>query len=94
MNDVTRLSFLDELDMPLAELAIRFVVSNPDVDTILRGARSEWEVETNVASVEKGPLPADVLERLEQIAAMVPFRPFCEPFGLPWTREYKGPGHA
>jgi aryl-alcohol dehydrogenase-like predicted oxidoreductase len=87
-------SFLDELDMPLAELAIRFVVSNPDVDTILMGARSEWEVEANVASVEKGPLPADVLERLDEIAAMVPFRPFCEPFGFPWNREYKGPGHA
>jgi aryl-alcohol dehydrogenase-like predicted oxidoreductase len=80
--------------MPLAELAIRFVVSNPHVDTILMGARSEWEVEANVASVEKGPLPADVLERLDEIAAMVPFRPFCEPFGFPWTREYKGPEHA
>ena len=87
-------AFLDELDLPLAELALRFVASNPHVDTILMGARSEWEVETNVATLEKGPLPQDVLQRLDEIAAMVPFRPFCEPFTFPWEREYKGPGHA
>ena len=87
-------AFLDELDIPLAELAIRFVISNPVVDTVLMGARAAWEVEANVAAVESGPLPDDILERLDEIAAMVPFRPFEEPFGLPFTREYKGPGHA
>ena len=87
-------NFLDELDMELAELAIRFVISNPDVDCVLMGARSAWEVEANVGAIEAGPLPKDVLGRLDEIAAMVPFRPFCEPFGLPFTRPYKGPGHA
>jgi aryl-alcohol dehydrogenase-like predicted oxidoreductase len=87
-------AFLDELDVPLAELAIRFVISNPDITCTLMGARSAEEVEQNVAAVERGPLPGDVLERLDQIAAMVPFRPFEEPFGLPFTRPYKGPGHA
>jgi hypothetical protein len=58
------------------------------------GARSEREVEQNVASIEKGPLPADVLARLDEIAAMVPFRPFEEPFGLPFGRTYYGPGIA
>jgi aryl-alcohol dehydrogenase-like predicted oxidoreductase len=85
---------LDELDMPLAQLAIRFVISNPAVDCVLMGARSAWEVETNVAAVEAGPLSPDILGRLDEIAAMVPFRPFCEPFGLPFARPYKGPGHA
>jgi aryl-alcohol dehydrogenase-like predicted oxidoreductase len=86
-------ALLDELDMPLVECALRFVLSNPDVSCALMGARSQAEVEQNVAYAEKGPLPADVLRRLNAIAAMVPFRP-CEErptlcFG--W-RGYKGPG--
>ncbi len=87
-------AFLDEFDIPLTECAIRFVISNPHIHTTLMGARSPEEVEQNVASVEKGPLPDDILKRLDKIAAMVPFRPFCEPFGLPFNRPYKGPGQA
>ncbi|MGC9394709.1 MAG: hypothetical protein ACP5J4_07625 [Anaerolineae bacterium] len=44
--------------------------------------------------MEKGPLPEDVLKRLDDIAAMAPFRPFEEPFGLPFGRDYRGPGVA
>lgn len=87
-------ALLDELGMPLPELALRFVISNPDISCTLMGARSQQEVEQNVAAVEKGPLPADILQRLDEIAAMVPFRPFEEPFGLPFGRSYKGPGQA
>ena len=86
--------FLDEINIPLPELALRFVISNPNISTTLMGARSREEVEQNVASVEKGPLPEDILKRLDDIAAMVPFRPFEEPFGLPFTRPYYGPGIA
>ena len=87
-------AFLDELGMSLPELGLRFVISDPDISCTLMGARSREEVEQNVAAVEKGPLPADVLKRLDEIAAMVPFRPFEEPFGLPFARPYKGPGMA
>ncbi|NLS76024.1 MAG: aldo/keto reductase [Chloroflexi bacterium] len=87
-------AFLDELGLPITEVALRFVISNPDISTTLMGARSEAEVEQNVAAVDKGPLPADILKRLDEIAAMVPFRPFEEPFGLPFGRPYKGPGRA
>ena len=80
--------------MTLAECAIRFVISNPDIDCTLIGARSSQEVELNVASVEKGPLHVDILQRPEEIASLVPFRPFDEPFVFPFGREYKGPGHA
>jgi len=83
-----------ELDIPLAEIALRFVISNPDISTTLMGARSVAEVEQNVKSVERGPLPQEVLVKIQEIAGMVPFRPFEEPFGLPFTRPYKGPGHA
>jgi aryl-alcohol dehydrogenase-like predicted oxidoreductase len=87
-------AFLDELGMPIVELALRFVISNPDITCTLMGARSRQEVEQNVEHVAKGPLPGEVLRRLDEIAAMVPFRPFDEPFVFPWGRPYKGPGHA
>ena len=87
-------AYLDELGLPLAEVCIRWVISNPDISTTLMGARSVEEVEANVAAVNAGPLAADVLARLQEIADMVPFRPFCEPFGLPWGGGYRGPGHA
>jgi len=87
-------ALLDDIKMPLVECAMRFVISNPVVDTILTGSRSPEEVNANVDAIVKGPLPEDVLKRLDEIADMVPFRPFGEPFGLPFGRDYKGPGQA
>jgi aryl-alcohol dehydrogenase-like predicted oxidoreductase len=86
--------FLDEAGMSIAEMGLRFVISNPDISCTLTGSRSPEEVEQNVAAVEKGPLPEGVLKRLDEIAAMVPFRPFEEPFGLPFNRDYWGPATA
>jgi aryl-alcohol dehydrogenase-like predicted oxidoreductase len=85
---------VDELGIPLPELALRMVLSNPSVSTILMGARNVAEVEANVRAVEAGPLPAPVLATLQEIADMVPFRPWEEPFGLPFGRPYRGPGPA
>jgi aryl-alcohol dehydrogenase-like predicted oxidoreductase len=91
-------AFLDECGMSLPELGIRFVLSNPAIDCVLMGARSAAEVEQNAAAAGAGPLPADVLRRLDAIAAMVPFRPFGEPFGIGWLlgnpAGYKGLGQA
>jgi len=90
--------FVDECGIPLPELGLRFVLSNPDIHCVLMGAKSVAEVEQNVAGVEKGPLPADILKRLDEIAALVPYRPFAEPFGIGWflnnPKGYKGPGQA
>ncbi len=83
-----------ELDMPLPELCIRWVISNPHVSTVLSGSRSVVEVEQNVGYVDSGPLPEVVMDRVQEIADLVPFRPFEEPFGLPFTRAYRGPGLA
>lgn len=86
---------VDRTDIPLPELALRFVISNPLVDTTLTGSRSAQEVEQNFRSVEKGPLPGDVLAELDEIGAMVPFRPFEEPFGALFKApDYHGPGGA
>lgn len=85
---------LDETGMPIVEMAMRFVISNPVVSCVLTGSRSREEVDQNYAAIEKGPLPKSLLKKLDAIAAMVPFRPFEEPFGLPFGRDYKGPGTA
>ncbi len=84
--------YLEEIGLPIAEAALRFVVSNPDVSCTLMGARSVEEVELNVAAVEKGPLPVEVLSRLDEIAGRLPFRPFEEPAVLRFDREHRGPG--
>jgi aryl-alcohol dehydrogenase-like predicted oxidoreductase len=89
-------ALVDECGLSLPELGLRFVLSNPDVDCVLMGARSAQEAEQNAAAAAKGPLPPDLLRRLDEIAAMVPFRPMCEPFGIGGAlanpSAYKGPG--
>ena len=70
--------YLDEIRLPLPEVAIRWVISNPDISCVLTGARSQSEVEQNVVAGEKGPLPRSIKQRLDEIAAMVPFRPYEE----------------
>jgi aryl-alcohol dehydrogenase-like predicted oxidoreductase len=91
-------ALVDECGIPLPELALRFIISNPRVHTVLAGARSAAEAEQNVSSIEKGKLPDNLLKRLDEIAALVPFRPFNEPFGIGWLlpnpRNFKGPGEA
>jgi aryl-alcohol dehydrogenase-like predicted oxidoreductase len=84
----------DDLDLALPELALRFVVSNPLIDCVLTGARSIAELEASVEAIERGALPEDVLGRLAEIGAMVPFRPWEEPFNLPFRQAYRGPGKA
>ena len=81
---------LDDTGMDIVEMSIRFVISNPDVHCVLTGSRSEEEFLQNYAAVEKGPLPSDILERLDEIYAMVPFRPSLEYFTLPFGNECKG----
>lgn len=85
---------VEESGMSLAEMGVRFVLSNPQVSLTLSGSRSQAEVEDNIRAASLGPLPADLLARIQEIADMVPFRPFEEPFGLPFTRPYHGPGRA
>jgi aryl-alcohol dehydrogenase-like predicted oxidoreductase len=50
---------------PLAEVAIRFCVSNPAVDVTIPGIRTPEQARANAAAGE--PLPPDVYEKLRQI---------------------------
>ena len=81
---------LDETGMGIVEMAIRFVISNPSVDCVLTGSSNEAQFMENYLAVEKGPLPADILQELDKIYAMVPFRPSLEYFTLPFDNNCKG----
>ena len=80
--------------MPAYELCLRFVLSNPAVSTVPIGCKTVEHLEASVAAAEKGPLPEDMLKRLDEIAAMMPFRPWEEPMILPFGKNYVGPGSA
>jgi aryl-alcohol dehydrogenase-like predicted oxidoreductase len=48
----------------MAEMALRFVLSNPDVSTVIPGMRKMSNVEANAAASAAGPLPPDLIARL------------------------------
>jgi aryl-alcohol dehydrogenase-like predicted oxidoreductase len=55
-----------EPEITLPELALRFILSNPTVSTIIPGMRKLSHVEANIAASDAGPLPADLCEQLKQ----------------------------
>jgi aryl-alcohol dehydrogenase-like predicted oxidoreductase len=48
----------------MAEMALRFILSNPDVSTIIPGMRKLKNVEANIAAGKSGRLGADVQKKL------------------------------
>lgn len=81
-----------ECGIPLPEMALRFMLSNPDIDTVLTGVSSAQEADLNVAAMEKGALPGAVLAQIDEIAAMLPYRPWEEPSKIKKRKGYIGAG--
>lgn len=52
--------------MTMPEMALRFILSNPDVDTVIPGMRRLSHVRANIATSDAGPLPPDLLARLRE----------------------------
>jgi L-galactose dehydrogenase len=52
----------------MAELSLRFVAADERISTLLVGACHPVEIEQNVASLQRGKLPADVQAAVEAIA--------------------------
>ena len=50
--------------MPGAELALRFILSNPDVGTIIPGMRKLKNVEANIAASDQGGLSPELIGQL------------------------------
>lgn len=82
----------DRYGIEMPELALRFVLSEPLVSSVLVGARSAEEIAAAANAAALGPLDDDVMEELDLISAQVPFRPFEEPPIPPFGRPYVGPG--
>jgi len=53
-----------EITMP--ELALRFILTNPTVSTVIPGMRKLSHVEANIAASDAGPLPAELHEQLKE----------------------------
>jgi voltage-dependent potassium channel beta subunit len=59
----------DELDVPVAQLAIAWCAVNPHVSTVIMGASTAEQVEQNLGAVDVLPLLDDkVVARIEEIA--------------------------
>lgn len=52
-------------DSTMPEMALRFILSNPTVSTIIPGMRKIKNVENNIAASDKGALPDDLLAELK-----------------------------
>ena len=87
---------LDQSGISIVEMALRYAIGVSEASTALIGPKTAAQVEGSLAAAAKGPLPDDVARRLDEIAAMVPFRPFEEPMILPLGNPdaYTGPAGA
>ncbi|MHB8891121.1 MAG: aldo/keto reductase [Candidatus Limnocylindrales bacterium] len=54
----------DAMTMP--EMALRFILANPDVATVIPGMRSRAHVDSNAAASDAGPLPTELIARLRE----------------------------
>ena len=52
----------------LPEMALRFILSNPAVSTIIPGMRKIKNVESNIAASDRGALPEELLKQLKNHA--------------------------
>ena len=54
----------EEMTMP--EMALRFILTNPTVSTIIPGMRKPSHVESNIAASDAGPLPVELYTQLKK----------------------------
>jgi aryl-alcohol dehydrogenase-like predicted oxidoreductase len=52
--------------MTMPDMAMRFILSNPDISTVIPGMRKLRHVDTNIATSDAGPLPAELLAQLRE----------------------------
>ena len=64
MDRIEKLEKILPVGMNLPEMALRFVMSNPDVTTVIPGMRRVASVRANVAAEEAGPLDQVMIKRL------------------------------
>ena len=60
------LKYLVPTGSTMAEMALRFILNNPDVGTIIPGMRKTNHVETNIATSDAGPLSDELIAELQK----------------------------
>lgn len=55
-----------EPEIAMPEMALRFILANPTVSTIIPGMRKLSHVESNIAASNAGPLPKELYEELKK----------------------------
>ena len=65
LERVERLKTILSPEMTLSELALRFILSNPDVSTVIPGMRKPRHVADNLACSDAGALSTDILSKLK-----------------------------
>lgn len=66
MDRVDALKAVVPAGMSLSELALRFILSNEDVDVVIPGMRKPQHVRANLAAAAAGPLDPALLRRLRE----------------------------
>lgn len=56
-----------ESGISLAEMGVRYIAAQPDIDTIIIGAKVPAEIEECVQAAEKGPLPDELVQKIEAL---------------------------
>jgi len=56
--------------LPLTELALRFILRNQQISTVIPGAANVEQLEANVACSDKGPLPEDIHAEIESLGIL------------------------
>jgi aryl-alcohol dehydrogenase-like predicted oxidoreductase len=85
--------YVNDLKIPVSVLGLRYMISNKDISSVLMGVGSISELEENAGTIDAGPLDEEIISRINEIADLVPFRPYEEPYKLPFGTDYAGPGH-
>ncbi len=65
-----------ESGLSLAELGLRFLLSDPDIACVIPGAANRAQVEENVRCATAGPLPDGIYNRLVALGKVFPDR-YC-----------------
>jgi len=67
LRRVNRLKSLIDTDTPLTQIALRFCLSHPAVTAVIVGVRNAHQVRHNLAAIEQGPLPQELLDQFSAL---------------------------
>ena len=91
-------SLLDRTGITIPALALRWALAASPTRAVLINPDSIEQLEHDVSAAEEEPLAGNIIEEIDRIAGLVPFRPFEEPaacgLDMPYfDRNFTWPGN-